>query len=111
MVTIDALMTAGYKEYKSSTGKTERFFQKWIVDGSGTRLFALNFFYWFSPLGHRDCFSAEARLYQTSPALSFDNETDFDLDLMIGSNATVESVEAFFSAAFTCLGCVPDPHN
>lgn len=102
MLTLDAIQAAGYTEHKSPKDGT-RLFSKWAMLESG-RLYCVHFYYWHTPLGHRDNFSAEVRLY-------LNGEDDFDIVLPIRKPWTVTQVEEFFRLAYERLTCVPDPHN
>ena len=113
MITIADLEAAGYRSYKSH--KAEGLWSKWI-ESEGRRLFSIHYYLWKYPphANVPDQFSAEVRMYQDpqrGPALTHENETSFDLNLMVGDVSTVEGVEAFYRRAYLALNCIPDPHN
>lgn len=113
MITIKELEAHGYHSYRAH--KAQGLWSKWI-ESEGRRLFTLNFYLWTYPphANQADQFSAEARLYQDTkvgPAVTHEDETSFDLNLMIGEPATVELVEMFFKRSYWRLDCIPDPHN
>lgn len=97
------LLAAGYREYPQKGDAYRRsLFQKWIRGTDGTKLYAINVWYWVFPHPMREAYTYNVSFYLPE---------DHDALRVEKENMAIEAAEALFAKVYEVMGCVPDLLN
>ena len=106
MIDANTLLNNDYKHYPAFIPPTKSefckgLFQRILRDSNNICKYAINFYQWKFPkrLGlATNCWSVEVHFIT--------NNDEFDINLLIYDNRTLESVEAFYANSYAAFNCI-----